>query len=62
MILRSVYVAAVVASLPVVRVSTKKLNLGLSLKVVSNEKEGGPGRWQIIGIGLGPRRSRFFAF
>ncbi len=29
------------------------------LKVVGNEKEGGSGRWQMIGIGLGPRRSRF---
>jgi hypothetical protein len=30
-----------------------------TLKVVGNEKEGGSGRWQMIGIGLGPRRSRF---
>ncbi len=37
--------AAVAASLPV---STKKLNLGLSLKVVGNEKEGRSGRWQMI--------------
>ncbi len=29
------------------------------LKVVGNEKEGGSGRLQMIGIGLGPRRSRF---
>jgi hypothetical protein len=29
------------------------------LKVVGNEKEGGSGRWQMIGIGLRPRRSRF---
>jgi hypothetical protein len=29
------------------------------LKVVGNEKEGGSGRWQMIGIGPGPRRSRF---
>ncbi len=29
------------------------------LKVVSNEKEGGSRRWQMIGIGLRPRRSRF---
>jgi hypothetical protein len=28
-------------------------------QVVGNEKEGGSGRWQMIGIGLGPRRSRF---
>jgi hypothetical protein len=32
----------------------------LPLKVVGNEKEGGSGRWQRIGIGLGPRRSIFF--
>jgi hypothetical protein len=31
-----------------------------SLKVVGNEKEGGSGRWQTIGIGLGPRRSMLF--
>ncbi len=24
--------------------------------IVGNEKEGGSGRWQMIGIGLGPRR------
>ncbi len=29
------------------------------LKVVGNEKEGGSRRWQMIGIGLRPRRSRF---
>ncbi len=28
-------------------------------KVVGNEKEGRSGRWQMIGIGLGQRRSRF---
>jgi hypothetical protein len=28
--------------------------------VVGNEKEGGSGSWQTIGIGLGPRRSMFF--
>ena len=31
----------------------------LALKVVGNEKEGGSGKWQIIGIGLGLRRSMF---
>ncbi len=30
-----------------------------NLKVVGNEKEGGSGRWQMIVIGPGPRRSRF---
>ncbi len=30
-----------------------------ALKVVGNEKEGGSGRWQMIGIGLGTRRLRF---
>ncbi len=30
------------------------------LQVVGNEKKVGSGRWQIIGIGLGPRQSRFF--
>ncbi len=29
------------------------------LKVVGNEKEGGSRRWQMMGIGLRPRRSRF---
>ncbi len=29
------------------------------LKVVGNEKEGGSRQWQMIGIGLRPRRSRF---
>jgi hypothetical protein len=28
------------------------------LKVAGNEKEGGSRRWQMIGIGLRPRRSR----
>jgi hypothetical protein len=31
----------------------------VGLKVVGNEKEGGSRRWQMIGIGLKPRRSRF---
>ncbi len=31
-------------------------NKNYPLKVVGNEKEGGSGRWQMIGIGLGPRR------
>jgi hypothetical protein len=26
----------------------------VSLKVLGNDKEGGSGRWQMIGIGLGP--------
>ncbi len=30
-----------------------------ALKVVGNEEEGGSRRWQMIGIGLGLRRSRF---
>jgi hypothetical protein len=30
-----------------------------ALKVVRNEKEGGSRRWQMIGIGLRPRLSRF---
>jgi hypothetical protein len=30
-----------------------------ALKVDGNEKEGGSRRWQMIGIGLGLRRSRF---
>jgi hypothetical protein len=30
-----------------------------SLKVVGNEKEGGSRQWQMIGMGLRPRRSRF---
>jgi hypothetical protein len=35
-------------------------NTNFDLKVVGNEKEGGSGRWQTIGIGLGLRRSIFF--
>ena len=35
-----------------------RLVLG-GLKVVGNEKEGGSRRWQMIGIGLRLRRSRF---
>ncbi len=31
-------------------------------KVFGNEKEGGSGRGQMIGIGLGRRRSRFAVF
>jgi hypothetical protein len=31
----------------------------IPLKVVGNEKEGGSRRWQMIGLGLRPRRSRF---
>ncbi len=31
----------------------------LALKVVGNEKEGGSGKWQMIGIGLGLRQSIF---
>jgi hypothetical protein len=31
----------------------------ITLKVVGNEKEGGSRRWQMIGSGLRPRRSRF---
>jgi hypothetical protein len=31
----------------------------LNLKVICNEKEGGPGRLQTFAIGLGPWRSRF---
>jgi hypothetical protein len=33
--------------------------LFLFLKVVGNEKEGGSRQWQMIGIGLRPRRWRF---
>ncbi len=35
------------------------LPLSKWLKVVGNEKEGWSRRWQMIGIGLRPRRSRF---
>ncbi len=31
-----------------------------TLKVVGNEKEGGSGRWQTIGIDLEPQRWMFF--
>jgi hypothetical protein len=37
---------------------TLQFSTQICLKVVGNEKEGGLGR-QMIGIGLGPRRSRF---
>jgi hypothetical protein len=29
------------------------------LKIVGNKKEEGSGKWQMVKIGLGPRRSRF---
>jgi hypothetical protein len=40
--------------------SSRGVHNSAFLKVVSNEKEGGGSRsWQMIGIGLSPRRSRF---
>ncbi len=38
---------------PMLKKDIKTLRKNI-LKVVGNEKEGGPGKWQMIDIGLGP--------
>jgi hypothetical protein len=37
-----------------IRLKKKDSVPDLTLKVVTNEKQGGSGRWQMIGIGLAP--------